>query len=197
MSGHPSKNRRLLLSIVLVAAAGGVNAASTFNGKDVSASRIGGALNLVDHHGKRRTWADFRGKAVLLFFGYTRCPDVCPTTLLKMAETLKVLGPDAAKVQVLWVTVDPERDTQVLLSNYVPAFNPEFLGLRGSLQETEAFTDAYKVGYQILYYKNEVLVDHSSFGYLVDKRGRTRIKISYDATPTQIAQDVRAILSDP
>jgi protein SCO1/2 len=179
---------------MLMFALGHSHPAEAFNGKDVSAEKLGGVLDLTDQQGRRRRLVDFKGKAVLIFFGYTRCPDVCPTTLVRMAQTMTKLGAAAGKVQVLWVTVDPERDTQELLSHYVPAFNPGFLGLRGTEKETEAVTDAFKVRYQITYYKNEVLVDHSAFGYLIDPRGRTRIKIGYDMTSSQIAEDVRAIL---
>ena len=101
---------------------------------------------------------------------------------------------DPIRSRSFWVTVDPERDTQELLSHYVTAFNPRFLGLRGSEKETETVTDAFKVQYQITYYKNEVLVDHSAFGYLIDPSGKTRVKIGYDLTAAQIAQDVRAIV---
>jgi protein SCO1/2 len=186
--------RCVLYAAVFLMALGLTAAAGAFNGKDVTADKLGGVLNITDHNGHRRTLADFRGKAVLLFFGYTRCPDVCPTTLVRMAETVKILGPDAARVQVLWVTVDPERDTQALLAKYVPAFNADFLGLRGTLKETAAIADAFKVKYQIAYYKDEVLVDHSSFGYLIDPQGRTRVKINYDETAAKIAKDVRSVL---
>jgi protein SCO1/2 len=170
-------------------------AADTFVGKDVTAQRVGGVFELTDQHGRRRRLTDFKGKAVLLFFGYTRCPDVCPTTLARLAQTMTLLGPAAERVQVLWVTVDPERDTQELLSHYMPAFDASFLGLRGSVKETSAVADAFKVDYQITYYKNEVLVDHSAFGYLIDPSGRTRVKIPYDETAAQIARDVSTVLA--
>src|SRR5882672_347701 len=186
--------RHLMLIAAFVLALSWDASAVAFNGKDVSAQNIGGALSLTDHHGQRRTLADFRGKAVLIFFGYTHCPDVCPTTLMQMAEVVRVLGADAAKVQVLWVTVDPERDTQELLGNYIPAFNSAFLGLRGTDQETKAVADAFKVRYDIVQYKDEILVDNSSFGYLIDPKGRTRVKIDYDMSAAKIAQDVRTIL---
>src|SRR5258706_4845875 len=114
--------RRLMLATAFGLAFGWSAAAGAFNGKDVSAQNIGGLLSLTDHHGQRRTLADFHGKVVVIFFGYTHCPDVCPTTLMQMAEVVRVLGANADKVQVVWVTVDPERDTQQLLGNYVPAF---------------------------------------------------------------------------
>lgn len=190
------RSRRRFLGALLLAAARGAAAAGpqALSGKDVTARHLGGVLDLTDHLGRRRRLADFRGKAVLLFFGYTRCPDVCPTTLLRASEVLRLLGDDARRVQVLWMTVDPERDTQALLASYVGAFNPAFLGLRGTPAQTDAVADAFKVRYEITYYKDEVLVSHSAFGYLIDGRGATRVEIGYDATPEQIAQDVRAVL---
>ncbi|HTT10370.1 MAG TPA: SCO family protein [Burkholderiaceae bacterium] len=145
-----------------------------FNGKDVSGRGIGGELNVSDHHGVRRRLADFRGKAVLIYFGYTQCPDVCPTRLARMNDVLDLLGPDAKRVQVLWMTVDPERDTQQLLANYVPAFNPTFMGLRGSESETDRVTRAFGIEYQIVHYKDQILVDHFAFGYLIDPGANTR-----------------------
>lgn len=189
--------KALLLAAVLVAPPGWTKQAAPQSGEDVTAQKLGGVLDFTDHHGRRRTLADFHGKVVLLFFGYTRCPDVCPTTLLRMAETLKLLGTVAAKAQVLWVTIDPERDSQALLANYVPAFNPAILGLRGTPQQTDAFAAAFHVQYDITTYKDEVLVSHSTFGYLIDPLGRTRVKIGLDATPAQIAADVRVLLAGP
>ena len=145
----------------------------------------------------RRRLADFRGKAVLIYFGYRQCPDVCPTTLARMNDVLDLLGLDAKRVQVLWMTVDPERDTQQLLANYLPAFNPAFLGLRGSETETDRVTREFEIEHRILHYKNQVLVDHSAFGYLIDPGGRTRVRFDYDTSAAQIAEDVRAVLNAP
>lgn len=191
----PDRIRRLVLVATLLIASRPAFAGAPLSGKDVTARHLGGVLGLKDQQGRVRRLADFRGKAVLLFFGYTRCPDVCPTTLLRMSEVLRLLGPDGRKVQVLWMTVDPERDTRALLGNYVGAFNPAFLGLRGTPAQTDAVTEAFNVRYDITYYKEEVLVSHSAFGYLIDGRGATRVKIDYEATPEQIAHDVRDVLA--
>jgi len=165
-----------------------------FNGVDLTGMKPDGEFSLTDHHGRHRSLADFRGKAVLLYFGYTRCPDVCPTTLSGLSQVMKLLGTDAARVQVLWVSVDPERDTQQLLSRYVPAFNPAFLGLRGTARETAAMAARFHIQYVITRDQGEVLVDHSSFGFLIDPRGRTRVKLGHELTPAQIAADVRTVL---
>ena len=103
---------------------------------------------MTDHTGAARTLADYRGKVVAIFFGFTQCPDVCPTTLTDMAEVKKQLGKDGEKLQVLFITVDPERDTQMVLSKYVPAFDPSFVGLYGSPEQTAATAKEFKVFYQ-------------------------------------------------
>ena len=191
-----ARRRTVLLLPFVLSWPWGANAWA-FNGKDVSARGIGGELNVPDHHGVRRQLADFRGKAVLIYFGYTQCPDVCPTTLARMNDVLDLLGPDAGRVQVLWMTVDPERDTQQLLANYVPAFNPTFLGLRGTETETDRITREFGIEYQIVHYKDQILVDHSAFGYLIDPHGHTRVRFDYEASAAQIAEDVRAVLNAP
>ena len=128
---------------------------------------------------------------------YKRQPDVCPTTLLRVAEAVRLLRTDeAARVQVLWATVDPERDTPALVGRYVEAFNPAFIGLSGSVAQTDAVTAAFKFRYEITYYRSEVLVSHSPDGYVIDARGRTRVRIGYDASPEQIVRDVRALLAE-
>lgn len=192
-----ASRRRALLSLMAILASPWASDLWAFNGKDVSARKLGGELNVADHHGVRRRLADFRGKVVLIFFGYTRCPDVCPTTLARMNEVLSVLGPDASRLQVLWMTVDPERDTQQLLADYVPAFNPAFLGLRGTEAETDRVTRAFEIEYRILHYKDQVLVDHSAYGYLIDPDGRTRLRFDYETGARQIAEDVRVFLRAP
>jgi protein SCO1/2 len=111
-----------------------------------------------------------------------------------MAQVMKLLGPDAVKAQVVWVTVDPARDTQELLRNYVPAFDAGFLALRGTPAETDALTKAFQVNYQIMKYKGAILVDHSAFGYLIDTGGKTRLRLPYAMTAEQIAADVAAFL---
>jgi protein SCO1/2 len=183
------------MAMPLALAIGLAGAASSFAGKDVTTQRLGEVLHLRDHLGQARTLASYRGKAVLIFFGYTHCPDVCPTTLIRLNEAMNLLGPLASKVQVLWVTVDPDRDTQDLLSHYVPAFNSSFVGLRGTEKETAEAADAFKVDYVITHYKDQILVDHSAYGYLLDVNGHARVKIPNDLTPEQIAHDVRAILA--
>jgi protein SCO1/2 len=195
--------RRALLGLALAAfAAAGCDkllpgAATPFNGVDITGSDLGPDFRLTDHNGTPRTLADFRGKVVALFFGYTHCPDVCPTTLSDMAKALQILGPDAPRVQVLFVTVDPKRDTQELLRNYVPAFNPSFLGLRGDAAATARVTKDFKI------YAAErpgktpesYTVDHSAQSLVFDTKGRLRLMLAYGTPGDKIASDFRILLN--
>jgi protein SCO1/2 len=172
-------------------------AATPSSGKDVSGEHLGGVLDLPDATGRVRRLAEFRGKVLLLFFGYTRCPDVCPTTLVRVAEAVRRLAPDeVSRVRVIWATVDPERDSPELVGRYVQAFNPAFIGLSGSVAQTDVVTAAFRFRYDVTTYRNDVLVSHSPDGFVIDARGRTRVRIGVDATPEQIERDVHALLAE-
>lgn len=168
-----------------------------FNGVDITGSDLGPDFRLTDHNGKERSLADFKGKAVAMFFGYTHCPDVCPTTLSDMAKALKALGPDAQRVQVLFVTVDPKRDTPELLKEYVPAFNPTFLGLHGDAAATAKVTKDFKI------YAAErpgktpetYTVDHSAQTLVFDAKGKLRLMLPYGTPGDKIASDLRILLN--
>lgn len=167
-----------------------------FNATDMSqATGIGGPLALTDHHGKTRTLSDFAGKTVFVFFGYTQCPDVCPTTLSKMQQVVDQLGADATKLQVIFVTVDPERDTRELLAQYVPSFHPDFLGLYGNdAQVAQAAKD-----FRIFYRKQpgsggHYSVDHSTGSYVIDARGKLRLYVRHEASAEQITEDLRRLI---
>ena len=167
-----------------------------FKASDITGSSFGRDFALTDHTGKARTLADFRGKAVVMFFGYTQCPDVCPTTLGTLAEALKALGPDAERVQVLFVTVDPERDTQALLAQYVPAFDPRFVGLYGDAAATERVAKEFKVIYQKQpgASPGSYTVDHSAGVFVFDPQGRLRLYMSHGQGPDVYAHDLRELL---
>src|SRR5512136_2684417 len=137
--------RSFLAALLAVLVAACAPEKPSFQLSDVTGSAFGRDFALTDHRGKARTLADFRGKVVVMFFGYTQCPDVCPTTLAELAETMKRLGPDADRVQVLFATIDPERDTRELLAQYVPAFNPSFLGLYGDAEATARTAQEFKI----------------------------------------------------
>jgi protein SCO1/2 len=167
-----------------------------FQSSDVTGATFGRDFNLIDATGKPRTLADYRGKAVVIFFGYTQCPDVCPTTLAELAEVMKKLGPDADRVQVLFVTVDPERDTRELLAQYVPAFDPRFMGLYGDAAATARTAKEFKIIYQKQpgATPGSYTMDHSAGTYIFDPQGRLRLYVSYGQGPEVFAHDLRELL---
>ena len=167
-----------------------------FQASDVTGATFARDFHLNDATGKPRTLADYRGKAVVVFFGYTQCPDFCPTTLAELAEVMKKLGPDADRVQVLFVTVDPERDTPDLLSKYVPAFDPRFMGLVGDAAATERTAKEFKIIYQKQPgpTPGSYTMDHSAGTYIFDPQGRLRLYVSYGQGPEVFAHDLRELL---
>jgi protein SCO1/2 len=172
-------------------------AKSPFKAIDVTGAPVGGELRLTDHNGKPRTLADFRGKVVLVNFGYTQCPDVCPTTLADLASAMKKLGADASQVQVLFVTVDPKRDKPALLREYLPAFDPNFLGLYGDEESTKKVTSDFKIYAQERPGKTPetYTVDHAAQTFVFDRQGRVRLVMGYGMAPEAIASDVRVLLN--
>ena len=192
-----SRGLRWWLSCVAAALLVGCGSGGpSFKGSDVTGSSFGRDFALTDADGKSRTLADYRGKAVVVFFGYTQCPDVCPTTLAALAEAMKALGPDAERVQVLFVTVDPDRDTPELLKAYVPAFDPRFVGLRGDAKATEAVAKEFKVVYQKVpgATPTTYTVDHSAGTFLYDPQGRLRVYIGHGQAPAAFVHDLRELL---
>lgn len=167
-----------------------------FKSTDITGADFARSLDLTGHDGKRHTLADFKGKVVLVFFGYTQCPDVCPTTLARFAQVAKELGPDADSMQVVFISVDPERDTQDLLAKYVPAFDPRFLGLFGDAQETARTAKEFKVLYQKQPGKTEqsYTIDHSAGTYVFDKAGRVRLFLRHEAPIEDVVHDLRLLM---
>jgi protein SCO1/2 len=170
---------------------------SPFHSIDVTGSEMGRDFRLTDHTGKERTLADFRGKVVVIDFGFTRCPDVCPTTLANLASAVRQMGEDANRVQVLFVTVDPKRDTLELLRQYVTAFHPGFLGMGGDPAQIRKTTKDFKM------YVAEVpgktadtyTVDHTTQMYAFDREGRVRLVIPHTTAPAAIASDLKILLN--
>jgi protein SCO1/2 len=177
--------------------AGCDSGAPSFKGTDITGADYGRVLELVDHHGKPRRLEDWRGKAVVLFFGFTHCPDVCPTTLADMAQVMRELGPLADRVQVLFVTVDPERDTQAALAKYVPAFDARFVGLRGTEEATRAVAKEFKIYFEKRPGRTpgESSVDHSAQSYVIDPQGRLRLFVRHERIAQDLAPDLRALLN--
>jgi len=165
-------------------------------GTDITGADFANTLNLTDHTGKQRQLADFQGKAVALFFGYTHCPDVCPTTMADLASAMKLLGKRSDEVQVLFVTLDPERDTQQVLAQFVPSFDPRFLGLYGTPEQTAETAKNFKIFYakQVEAGKSGYTIDHSAGAYIFDKKGKIRVYIKFGQKPAEIAHDLEQIL---
>jgi protein SCO1/2 len=186
--------RAVLLVVVAVASA--ACQPQKFNSVDITGSSIGPDFSLADHTGARRTLADFRGKVVVLFFGFMNCPDVCPTTLSEMAAVKKKLGRDGDRVQVIFVTLDPERDSAALLAQYVPAFDPTFLGLRGSVEETAAVAKDFKIFYQKVpgAQASTYTLDHTAASFVFDLEGRIRLFVRYGMSADLIAADIKRLL---
>ncbi|MEW5965659.1 MAG: SCO family protein [Pseudomonadota bacterium] len=186
----------LLAAFVLTGCQPAVEAPS-FHATDITGAPFGRDFELTDHHGETRKLADFRGKAVAVFFGYTHCPDVCPTTLSDFAAALKLLGGQGGRVQVIFVTVDPQRDTPDLLKQYVPAFNPDFLGMYTDPESLKRLANEFKVVYQKSAVKaaDDYLIDHSAGTYVYDAKGKLRLLMPYGSKPEAIANDLRALLA--
>lgn len=187
------------LSLVFLLSACGPSAPSTspFQGTDITGVDWGKELRLTDHHGQRRSLEDFHGKVVVLFFGYTHCPDVCPTTLGELGITLKRLGPDAGKVQVLFVTLDPARDTPAVLAQYVPSFNQTFLGLTGTDEEIAQAAKSFKVFYkkQESGSKAGYTMDHSANTFVLDGQGRVRLMFGFGRGAAPLVHDIQQLLA--
>lgn len=195
--------KKLLTALMLSAAvlAAGCdklsNKTPAFVNTDITGLDYAKGFSLTDHSGKPRTLQDFRGKLVVVFFGYTQCPDVCPTTMAKMATVMKELGPASKDVQVLFITLDPERDTQELLNAYVPAFHPSFIGLRGDAEATARTAKEFKVFYSKTPSGDDpknYTVDHMTGSYVFDREGRVRLLVRHEAEPGAIASDLRQLL---
>ena len=166
-----------------------------FRSTDITGAPYGHSLELADHTGKPRRLEDWRGKAVVLVFGFTQCPDVCPTTLADVALALKELGPDAERVQVLMVSVDPERDTPQVLGKYVTVFDPRFVALRGDLEATRKVAQDFKVYFEKRKQGESYTVDHSAQSYVIDPQGRLRLLVRHDRIAQDLAPDLRTLLS--
>lgn len=168
-----------------------------FNNTDITGADYGRALQLADQTGKVRTLADFKGSATLVFFGYTQCPDVCPTTLAEMKSVKSLLGEDGKRFQVLFVTVDPERDTAELLGQYMAAFDPTFLGLRGNAEATAKVAKDFKVFYQKVpgSTPDSYSMDHSAGSYIFDPQGRLRLYVRHGQPADKIAADIKLLLA--
>jgi protein SCO1/2 len=187
--------RAFSLSAALATLVACTSSAPSFHNADITGADYGKDFALTDHTGRQRTLADFRGRAVVVFFGYIHCPDVCPTTMLELKQALQLLGEDSARVQVLFITVDPERDTPALLAKYVPGFDPSFIGLYGDMQSTAKVAKDFRVFYQKAPGQSpeSYTIDHTAASYVFDSQGRLRLFVR-PGRPDDLAADLRALL---
>ena len=191
-------NRRLALCALawLAACSPDKPSPAAFKAIDITGAEYARELALPDASGKPRTLADFKGKVTIVFFGFTQCPEVCPTALAEIAAVKQKLGADGAKVQAVFVTVDPERDTPEVLAAYVKNFGSDFVALRGSLEETKAAAKQFKVFFAKAPGKTEgaYTMDHSAGSFVFDPQGRIRLFIRHDGGAEAMAGDVKLLL---
>ncbi len=187
-----------MLCLPLALAACSDPPARRFKSTDITNGPIRGDFELSDHQGNIRRLADFRGKLVVVFFGFTSCPDVCPTTLYKLSEAMKRLGKDAGAVQVLMITVDPPRDTREVVAKYVPSFDPRFIGLVPTGEQLEQVAGEFKA-FVSRNQPNDAgyyTVDHTAASFVFDRRGRARLLVPHDFSGEDWAADLHALLPD-
>lgn len=178
-----------------VGAACSPKSAPTFTALDITGAEYAREFRLLDAEGRPRTLADYRGKVVLVFFGFTQCPDVCPTALARAADVMQRLGPQAGQVQVIFVTIDPERDSPVVLREYTKAFHPSFIGLHADLDTTAATAKAFKVYYSKVPTGASYTMDHSTISYAYDPKGRVRLAVRHSQDAATLAEDLRRLIA--
>jgi protein SCO1/2 len=191
----------LLVALFLLACdptSGAGGAKTAFRGIDITGAEYARTLALTDQHGVPRTLEQFKGKVSVVFFGYTQCPDVCPGTMAELAQVKKSLGKDGERIQGIFVTVDPQRDTQEILKGYMASFDPDFVALRGTPEQTKAAAKEFKVFYAISPGKteNSYTVDHTAGSFVFDARGRVRLFVRYGTGAEALAADLKALLAE-
>jgi len=193
-------HRRTLLAAAIATTLLGAcsKQAPAFKAVDITGAEYATGFNLTDHNGQKRTLADFKGKAVVIFFGYTQCPDVCPTSMTELAQAKQLLGPDGDKLQGLFISVDPERDTPEVMKAYMASFDPTFLALYASAGELPEVARQFKI-----YYKKvdgptptSYTMDHAAGSYVYDTQGRIRLYHRYGSGAQALADDVKLLLAE-
>ena len=194
----------VLAAALCVALAGCDKLASTpsapavaFRGADITGADYARTLALPDISGQQRTLADFKGKVTVVFFGYTQCPDVCPTTMAELAQVKKSLGADGDKLQGVFVTIDPERDTPEILKSYMASFDPSFVALRGTVEQTQAAAKEFKVFFAKVPGKADgsYTMDHTAGAFILDGKGNVRLFERYGGGPEALASDIKALMT--
>lgn len=193
-------NKRQLLGLLATVAIMGLAACTpdkpAFKGVDITGAEYAKDFALTDQNGQTRTLKDFAGKVVVVFFGYTQCPDVCPTTMQELLEVRRLLGSDGDKLQGIFVTVDPERDTAELLKAYTANFDPSFVALRPSIEQLQVLLKDFKIYAKKVEGKTATsyTMDHSAQSYVYDPKGRLRLYSRYGSGPQALADDARLLL---
>ncbi len=195
--------RRILLVAALAVLTGcdkpvGSGPKAAFRGIDITGAEYARSLTLTDQHGQARTLEQFKGKVTVVFFGYTQCPDVCPATMVELAQIKKALGKDGDRVQGIFVTVDPQRDTQDILKNYMASFDPNFVALRGTTEQTKAAAKEFKVFYALTPGKTEgsYTVDHTAGSFVFDAKGKVRLFVRYGSGVEALTADLKTLLAE-
>jgi protein SCO1/2 len=185
-------------AVLLAGCDAGSGSKPSFKAVDITGADYAKELNLTDADGQRRRLEDFRGKVTVVFFGFTQCPDVCPTTLLELAQVKKSLGADGQRIQGVFVTVDPERDTPELLKAYVANFGADFVALRGTPEETQAAAKSFKIFYNKVAGKTPTsyTIDHTAGSYVFDTQGRVRLFTRYGTGAEALASDLKVLLAE-
>lgn len=188
----------LALLLVAVTAVACSRTPQPFNAINITGAEYASKLELPDAEGRPRTLADFKGKVTVVFFGFTACPDVCPTTLAELAEVKRSLGKDGQRVQGVLVTIDPERDTPEVLKTYVSAFDPSFVALRGSPEQTQATAKEFRVFYRKVPNKDgtNYSMDHTAASYVFDPQGRVRLFARYGGGAKPLKEDIKRLLAE-
>ncbi len=188
--------KRLWLILLLALLLGCSSKPASFIATDLTGADFASAFTLTSPAGKTVQLSDFQGKAVVVFFGYTRCPDICPTTMSDLAKAMKILGDDANRVQVIFITLDPERDSAELLQQFVPAFDARFIGLTGTPQQIQQVTQTYKIFVQKQADKQQqYTIDHSAGAYVYEPSGKLRLYFKYGQSAEDMAHDLQLLLA--
>lgn len=191
-------HRRHWFALALAAALAACSAEKpAFKAIDITGATYAQQLELPDVSGQKRSLADFKGKVTIVFFGYAQCPDVCPGTLVEIADARQKLGADGAKVQPVFVTVDPERDTAQVLKEYVAGFGADVVALRGDLEQTQAAAKAFKVFFAKVPGKEpgSYTIDHTAGAYVFDREGRVRLFVRYGSGTEALLHDLKLLLA--
>jgi protein SCO1 len=191
------QRRSLLLATAALAACSAEKPKPAFKNIDITGAAYAKALSLPDVDGKTRTLADFNGKVAIVFFGFAQCPDVCPTTMAEIADVRQKLGADGAKVQPVFITVDPERDTAAVLKDYVRTFGNDVIALRGTLEQTQATARDFKVFFAKVPGKTEgsYSIDHTAGSFVFDTKGQVRLFVRYNGGTDALTDDLKLLLS--